>query len=155
MDAEIEKSKKNFIALYQAAENGQSDNLTVQKLQEFQATIIRTDNYLDSLKKEMDKLDEMDVNNVQLVKSTFLYKGASDTIINKLKGSISAALIVAKSEKQKAAIKVASDTLGIEPNADTWKEQAFGLTNPLGANMVLYGLRTELYKIGTEALSDR
>src|SRR5215218_7871568 len=146
MDAEVEKSKNNFKALFQIVEKSKDDKLELQNLQTFQATITSADNFLDSVKTEMDKLDEMDVHNVELVKSSFLYKGTGDTIISKLKSSIAAAQAVAKTSKQKAAIKALSDALGIEPNPDTWKEQTFGMTNPLGASMVLYGLRTELYK---------
>lgn len=155
MNAEVEKSKQDFTATYQAAERSTNDQLALQDLQIFRTTFTSTDNYLDSLKTEMDKLDEMDVRNVELVKSTFLYKGVGDTIVNKLKASIVAAQSIARTETQKKAIKVSSDSLGIEPNSDLWKEQTFGMTNPLGASMVLYGLRMELHKIGRIALTER
>lgn len=151
MDAEVEKSKQDFIAAYQIAEKSSDDKLA---LQTFKANLISADNYLDSLKTEMDKLDEMDVHNVELVKSTFLYKGAGDSIIYKLNNTIATAQAVAKTEKQKAAIKASGDSLGIAATPDTWKEQTFGLTNPLGASMILYGLRAELYNIGMKALAD-
>jgi hypothetical protein len=61
---------------------------------------------------------------------------------------------VAKSDTQRAAIKSISDSLELEIKSDTWKEQTFGMVNPLGASMVIYGLRTELHKIGMEALKD-
>jgi hypothetical protein len=154
MNAEVEKSKQDFIAAYQAAEKSNDDKLAMQNLQAFKATFTSADNYLDSMKTEMDKLDEMDVHNVELVKSTFLYKGVGDTIINKLNRTIATAQVVARTEKQREAIKAVRDSLGIEPNPEAWKEQLFGMTNPLGASMVLYGLRTELYSIGIKALAD-
>lgn len=154
MNAEVEKFKQDFMAAYQAAIKSTNDQMTQQDLQTFRATVTGTDNYLDSLKTEMDKLDEMDIQNVELVKTTFLYKGVGDTIASKLNASIAAAQSVARTDIQRAAVKNSSDSLGIEPNPDTWKEQAFGMTNPLGASMILYGLRTELYKIGIEALKD-
>jgi hypothetical protein len=154
MNAEVEKSKGDFIAAYHATEKSNDDKLVLQKLQTFKAAIATTDNYLDSLKTEMDKLDEMDVHNVELVKSAFLYKGAGDSIINKLNNTIATAQAVAKTEGQKAAIKVSSDSLGIAPSPDKWKEQTFGMTNPLGASMILYGLRIALYNIGMKALAD-
>lgn len=154
MNTAVEKLKQDFTAAYQAAEKSNGDKLALQNLQTFKATLSSTENYLDSLKIEMDKLDEMDVHNVELVKSTFLFKGAGDSIINKLNSTIATAQAVAKTEKQKAAINALSDSLRIAPNPDTWKEQTFGMTNPLGASMILYGLRTELYNIGIKALAD-
>jgi hypothetical protein len=151
MNAEVEKSRLDFIAAFQAAEKANVDKTS---LQTFKATLTSTDNYLDSLKTEMDKLDEMDVRNVELVKSTFLYKGVGDSIIGKLRSTIVAAQTLAKTEKQKAAIKTSSDALGIEPNPDKWKEQAFGMTDPLGISMVLSGLRTELHKMAMKVLTD-
>jgi uncharacterized lipoprotein NlpE involved in copper resistance len=154
MNAEVETVKQDFIAAYQTVVKRTNDKLALQDLQTFKATITNTDNYLDNLKAEMDKLDEMDVKNVQLAKSTFLYKGVGDTIINRLNHTIATAQDVARTEKQKAAIKTVTDSLGIGPNPDAWKEQVFGLTNPLRASMVLYGLRTELYRIGIKALAN-
>ena len=154
MNAEVEKVKRDFIAAYQTAEKGTNDQMTQQDLQTFRAIVTSTDNYLDSLKTEMDKLDEMDIHNVELVKTTFLYKGVGDTIVSKLKASIAAAQSVARTDTQRAAVKISSHSLGIEPNPGTWKEQTFGMTSPLGASMILYGLRTELFNLGMKALKD-
>ncbi|GAA4728742.1 hypothetical protein [Flavisolibacter ginsenosidimutans] len=154
MNAEIEKSKEEFREAYQLAEKSNSDKFGLQNLQTFKTTFTSTDNYLDSLKTEMDGLNDKDVHTVELVKSIFLYKGAGDSIINKLNRTIAIGKAVARTEKQKVAIKAMNDSLGIAPNPDRWKEQTFGLTGPLGASMVLYGLRTELYAIGMKTLTD-
>ncbi|RPD43445.1 hypothetical protein [Paracnuella aquatica] len=154
MNSEVEKAELDFIAAYQIAKKRDGDKLQLQNLQTFKTTIASADDYMDSLKTEMDKLDEMDVQNVEQVQSTFLYKGVGDSIINKLNRILAAAQVVARTEEQKVAIKVMSDSLGMEPNPDAWKEQVFGLTNPLDVSMVLYGLRIELYRIGMKALAD-
>lgn len=155
MDAEADKSKNNFLILVRAAKKSQNDHSEQQQLHELETIITGTDNFLDSLKTEMDKLDELDVRNMELVKSTFLYKSIGDSIISKLTRSIAIAQTIAKTEKQKAAIKALSDTLGIQPNPEKWKEQTFGLNNSLGASMILYGLRMELFTIGTKSLTDK
>jgi len=155
MNVEVEKSKQDFIAAYNTVEKSTAEKLVQQDLQIFRETFSNADHYLDSIKTEMDKLDEMDVHNMELVKSTFLYKGVGDTIVSKMKASVAAAQSVARTEAQRAAIKNASDSLGIAPNTDRWKEQTFGMANTLGASMILYGLRTELYKIGMEALRNQ
>src|SRR5687768_13209870 len=91
MSAEVHKAKEDFLVQYRAAENRWPDSFNKRKLQVLKSSIISTGNYLDSLKGEMDKLDEMEVSNVELIKTTFLYGGAGDSIINKFRNSIAAA----------------------------------------------------------------
>jgi hypothetical protein len=155
MSAEVQRAKEDFTAHFKATEENQADILIKRKLQELKFSIISTDSYLDSLKREMGKLDENDVRNVELVKATFLYNGVGDSIFNKLKRSIAAAENAAKTDQQKIAIISASESLFTATSADKWKEQMFGLTNPLGASMIIYGLQTELYNIGIKALGDK
>ncbi len=155
MSVEVQKLRKEFTIHFQAIEASSIDSLNKQKLQKLKTSIISTDNYMDSLKREMDNLDEMDVHNVELVKITFLYKGAGDSIIYKMKRSIAAAQNVAKTEQQRLAIKAARDSLFTGSSDDKWKEQMFGLTSPLGADMIIYGLQTELYNVGIKALSNK
>lgn len=90
-NAEARKAKENFMEYYQTYEESQPDGLYKRRLQELKSSIISTDNYPDGLKREMDKLHEMDLNNVKLVKATFLCKGAGDPILSKLKTTIVAA----------------------------------------------------------------
>jgi len=155
MNAEVQRAKEDFTARLRMAIQNELDNSNMRKLYELQFSIVSTDSYLDSLKKEMDKLDENDVRNVDFVRATFVYKGVGDSIIKKVKGSILTALNAAKSERQKSEIKSASDSLFWEPSVDTWKEETFGLTNPPGASMIIYGLQTEIYRIGVKALVDK
>ena len=155
MNAEIQEVKEDFIEHCRRAEEARPDNSDKRKLQELESSINSTDNYLDSMKQELDKLDEMDVSNVELVKATFLYKGVGDSIINKLKSSILAAQNTAKTEQQKLAIKAISDSLFSVSSDIKWKENMFGLTNSLGASMIIYGLRTDLYNIGIRAINDK
>ena len=84
MNAEVETAQQNFTTAYQAAEISTNDKPVLQNLQTFKATITNADNYLDSVKTEMDKLDEMDIRNVELVRSILLFKGVGDTIVAKL-----------------------------------------------------------------------
>lgn len=153
MKDEVQNIRQGFITSYKNKSNKLVDSLDKAMLQELYHSVIHADTYLDSLKGEMDKMDEMDVTNIELVKTTFLYKGVGDSIFNKLKTSINAAQNAAGTERQKAVIQAANDSLFNVP-ADKWKEQFFGLTNPLGASMIIYGFQTELYRIGMEALKN-
>jgi hypothetical protein len=154
MNAEIRKAKENFTAQYLAAIGQQSDSLTMYKLRQLNFSISTADKYLDSMKREMDELDVKDVNNTELVKITFLYRGAADSIINKMKNAIAAAQQAAKTEQQRLAIRAASDSLFSQPD-DKWKENLFGINNSLGASMIIYGLQTELYTMGMKATTDK
>jgi hypothetical protein len=155
MNDGVQKLKQDFTALYQKTEKDNVDISYKQKLQQLYNTVFTTDKYLDSIKREMSKLNEMDVQNVQQVKAIFLYQGVGDTIMKKLNASIEAAEQVAKNEQQKATIKVSKASLFNQSSNDKWKEQMFGLTNPLGVSIIIYGLQTELYNIGIKALSEK
>lgn len=155
MNAEIERAKENFKTHYQAAEKNELDSLQKRKLQELDSSINSTDNYLDSMKREMDQLDVMHPRNIELVSAIFLYRGVGDSIFNKLKRSIVIAQSSAKTEQQKLAIKAASDSLFTQPSADKWKEHKFGSLNSLGASVIIYGLQKDLHNIGMQAISDK
>ena len=154
MNADVQNLRQGFVVTYNEKLKSQTDSSGKQKLQGLYNLIIATDTYLDSLKGEMDKLDEADINNVESVKTIFLYKGAGDSIINKMKRSIEAAQKNTSTERGKIGIKATSDTL-FNVSAEKWKEQTFGLTNSLGASMILYGLQTQLYAIGIKSLNDK
>ena len=155
MRTEVQKAKRNFTRQYEAVQTSQPDSLDKRILEELRFSIISTDDYLDSLKREMDKLDESDVSNLEMIQTTFLYNGAGDSIINKLKRAFTTAQNAAKTDQQKLAIRSSSDALFGETSAAKWKEQLFGQANSLGASMIIYGLQTELYNVGMKALSEQ
>lgn len=152
MDEEINKAKTQFITTYTAALNRAADSGVRQKLQSVYSTITQTGMYLDSVKKEMDKLDANNVRNVEHVKSTFLNAGVGDSLFNKLRSSIQLTEEAAASPETKTTIANKRDSIFSEPDTQKWKQQYFGLTNPLGASMILYGFQTELYEIGMQGL---
>lgn len=152
MDDEIEKSKAQFNASYTKAAAKAKDSSAKRNLQGLQLSIVQTATYLDRLKKEMDKLDENDVKNVERVKTIFVSDNVGDTVFSKLQSSISKAQEIALSNESKSAIASIRDSILYEADGGQWKAQLFGLTNPLGASMILYGYQTQIYKIGMESL---
>lgn len=151
MNNEIEKVKIQFTNKYTKAINN-NDVIVKQDLEELHSSITQTATYLDSLKREMDRLNADDVNNVEHVKRTFLYNGVGDSVFNKLKSSIAIAEAITETRQGKIAIKNMRDSILKEPNIYKWKEEYFSLTNSLGASMILYGFQSELYRIGIESL---
>lgn len=150
MDGEIQKAKTQFTNTYTVALNKAIDSVTRQKLQNVYSTITQTGMYLDSVKKEMDRLDANDVKNVAYVKNTFLEKGVGDSLFNKLRSCIQLTEQAAASQESKTTIAKKRESIFNEPDTQKWKQQYFGLTNPLGASMILYGFQTELYEIGMQ-----
>src|SRR5688500_10054779 len=69
MSAEVQRAKEDITTHFQATEEKHADSLNKRKLHELKFSINSTDCYLDSVKREMDKLDENDVRNVELVKA--------------------------------------------------------------------------------------
>jgi len=151
MTIDVQKLKGDFVSSYHEASTTLADSFVKQKIQKLYNSIDNTDTYLDSIKSEMDKLGDMDVNNAELIKKTFLYKGVGDSILNKINSSMTIAQEAAITEEQKFIVKKAQDSLFDKP-IDQLNEQLFGLTNSAGASIIIYGLRTELYRVGNEAL---
>ncbi|RYY29835.1 MAG: hypothetical protein EOO04_06390 [Chitinophagaceae bacterium] len=116
-------------------------------------SITSTDFYLDSMRGEVRKLDIMDVRSVDKVTTTFLYRGVGDSIYYKLKRSFSLATAAVRNKQQRDAIVAASDSLIGDLSSINWKNKYFGLTGSFGANAILYSFQTELFKIGTNAVT--
>jgi len=152
MANEIENNKIQFNGLCEKALNDTKDIASKEKLERLQESVIQTAIFLDSLKKEMDKLDEFDGRSVDIVKNVFLYHNAGDSIFSKLKSTIGGAEETALNNDNKVSIINMRDSLLDEPDSRKWNEQLFGLTNSLGASMILYGIQIQLYRIGMEAL---
>jgi hypothetical protein len=154
IEAELEKTKLEFTTSYQTALNKQTDSLQKQKLQALHASLADTDSYLDSIKKEMNAMDPMDVNKLELINATFLYRGVGDSIFNKLKSSIGIAHNATKTERGRAGIQALNDSLFKEPDRYKWQEQYFNNTGALGAVVILNSLQSQLYAIGKVPLND-
>ena len=148
MVADMEKSKTDFIEIYQNVVLNISDTLKGRKMQIFYSVFMETLNFIDSLKTEMNKLNESDLNNVEFIKETFLSKGVGDTLFNKLKLSYSLAMDIALTEPKKSEIKTSRDKILNEPNTDQRKNQYFSLNSPNGVSMILYGMECELLNSG-------
>jgi hypothetical protein len=97
----------------------------------------------------MNKLDNMDTRNIELVKDLFLNYGLGDSVFNKVKQSYSLASEIASADTTKLRLMEVRETFSEE-----MKKHFFGLNNPLGVNMILYGVELELIKDGTISLSE-
>lgn len=153
MKLEVKSEKENFLKNLKNVEI-KSDTNSKQKLRELNISVMNTAEFLDSLQNEMNKLDESDVRNVELVKNIFLYSGIGDKIHDSLKRCITLSQSITQNNANKASIQSMSDSLFNGYKSEKWTELNFGLTNPLGASMIIYGLQIELFRIGQKGLED-
>ena len=153
MQLQVKSEKEKFLNRLKKVES-KSDTNSKQKLQELNISVMNTAEFLDSLQNEMNKLDEHDVKNVELVKNIFVYRGIGDTIHNNLKRCISLSQRIAQNNENKASIQSMSDSLFNGYKSEKWTELNFGLTDPLGVSMIIYSLQMELFRVGQKGLED-
>lgn len=153
MTTDFVRDRDTFNITYQKIVQLIHDTLVSEKIQNFYVTLTETTSYIDSLKTEMNQLGKSDANNVQLVKEIFVTNGAGEILFNKIKLSYTLAEDLSRTAVEKDEVKKSRANALNEPNMNERINQYFGLNNPLGAEMILYGLGKELLKIGTKSLN--
>lgn len=148
MTKDVVNSKIVFADTYEKVLKGSTDTIIKKRLTTLYLTINETSKYIDSLRSEMSKLDDKDLNNVQLIRKMFLTDGIGDRVFNKIKLSYNCAIEVALTDTAKIRLKKAQEVYSPET-----KKQFFELSSPGGVDMILYGIQSELIKDGTKSLN--
>jgi hypothetical protein len=148
MESDISLGKSDLGKSYNQMLQRSDDSLLLIKVTAFYSSIIKTSKYIDSLRAEMNKLDDMDTRNVKFVKDMFINNGLGDSVFNQVRQSYSLAIDIAPADTTKSRLKNVKETYSEET-----KKQFFELNSPLGVNMILYGIESELIKDGTRSLS--
>jgi hypothetical protein len=148
MESDISLAKSDLEKSYNQMLQQSNDSGLSIKVTYFYSSIIKTSRYIDSLRAEMNKLDEMDTKNIDLIKDMFINNGLGDSVFNQVRQSYSLAVDIATADTTKSRLKNVRETYSEET-----KKQFFELNNPLGVNMILYGIESELIKDGTRSLS--
>lgn len=141
--------KDTLTQVYKKALQSSTDTNTTNNIKSLYLSISKTSKYIDSLKTEIDKLDAMDIKNIDLIKKIYLNDGVADSLFNKVKSSYTFALSTSLTDKTKASLTKARDSY----TEDT-KKQFFEMSDPFGVNMILYAIELELIKEGTKSLQD-
>lgn len=147
MDSDVVSAKETFSETYEKVLQSTTDSSVSRKIVDLYSKINGTSNYIDSLKLEMNKLDDKDLQSSTLVKKIFLNDGIGDSVFNKVKLSYTQAIDIALTDTAKSRLKKVQDIYTTET-----KKQFFEMNGPLGANMILYGIQSELIKDGTRSL---
>ncbi len=149
MDSDVVAAKQTFEVTFEEAFKTSTDSTVSKKMIDLYTKIRETSNYIDSLKFEMNKLDCKDLQSSEVVKKIFINDGIGDSVINKVKLSYSRAIEIASADTTKSRLKKVQDIYTAET-----KKQFFEMTGPLGVNMILYGIQSELIKDGTKSLHE-
>ena len=92
MESDISLGKSDLGKSYNQMLQRSDDSLLLIKVTAFYSSIIKTSKYIDSLRAEMNKLDDMDTRNVEFVKYMFINNGLGDSVFNQVKQSYSLAI---------------------------------------------------------------
>lgn len=148
MEYDISLAKSDLAKSYNQMLQESSDSVLSMKATAVYLSLVKTSTYIDSLRGEMNKLDDMDIRNVELVKNMFINNGLGDSLFNQVRKSYSLAVDIAPADTLKSRLKNVRETYSEET-----KKQFFESNGPLGVNMVLYGIESELIKDGSRSLS--
>jgi hypothetical protein len=147
MNKDVTNAKTALTIVSKKVWENSADTIVTTKIKTLYSSINLTSKYIDSLKMEMNKLDDKDLNNIDLIKKIYLYDGVGDSLFNKVKASYVLTIDIALYDTTKSRLTKVHDTF-----TDENKKNFFELTNPLGVNMILYGIESELIKDGVRCL---
>ena len=144
MDAELYSVKADFSKAYEMLRHRQLDSSFSTQSSTIYQEINSTVKYLDSLRLEMDKLDNMAPENVKLVRYLFLEKRIGDSIMQKLNYSYQLIINSTTAKADKLRFIEVQATFSEET-----KKNSFQLNSPFGVSILLFGFESELFKHGT------
>lgn len=147
MGLEVSNSKAAFNETYQKIMRKFTDSVIIKKITTLYFQVNETSKYIDSLRTKLNQLDDKDMKNIDLLKRLFINEGLGDSVVKKVILVYAFAIDVALSDSTKSRLIKAKDTY----TADT-KGKFFAMNGPLGVNMILYGIETELINDGTRSL---
>jgi hypothetical protein len=148
MDEDIFSAKSDFEKSFNQTLKQSKDSVLTAKVSDLYSSVTMTSLYIDSLRKAMDKLDNMETKNIELIKQMFLFNGIGDSIFVKVKHSYSLTIDISKSDTTKTRLKKVTETY-----SDETQKQFFQQNSPVGVNIILYGIESELIKDGTRCLA--
>lgn len=126
------------------------DTTSKTKLNDFYMVIMGNLNYIDSLKTEVNKLDNLDTENVKILRVMFINNGIADSVFNKVNASCVSAQSISMKKNKYTITEYCNNLLN---DKETLKKNLFSINNPSGVSMLLYGFQFEILNIGNIALS--
>lgn len=144
---ELKRIKSDFEKIYKYSRINATDSVNSSKIKNLYLSLNKTTSYIDSLTKEISKLDNQDPKNIELVENIFLNQGIADSIFNKLKRTYSFAIEVAQADTTKLRMKKVQNDI-----SNFNKEHLFKMSEPGWCIITLLSFENELIKDGTKSL---
>lgn len=149
LQVENDKLMDSLYLRYQNLLKSSKDTLLKSKAVFLFENVSKTDSFIDSLQAVVRQLNRDDVKNVKTIKDLLAEGSLGDSLNNYLNNTFLQAIDFSVNQDQKTAI----DSIKINMfkplgTGKSWQEELFGMTNPLGASLILFGLQKELYNVG-------
>lgn len=149
LQAENDKLKDSLFFHYQNLLKSSIDTGLKSKAVSLFEKVSKTDEFIDSLLTVVKQLNRDDVENVKTIRELLAEGNLGDSLNHCLSNTFLQAKVFSANEEQKIVIDSMKtnmfNSMGTEKN---WQGELFGMTNPLGASLILFGLQKELYNVG-------
>ncbi len=149
LQAENAKLKEYLSLRYQNLLKSSTDTVLKSRANILFKEISQTDSFIDSLQDAVKQLNREDVESVKVIKNFLAEGNLGDSLHNCLNNTFQQAKDFSVNQEQKKAIdSIKTNMFNPMRTGKSWQEELFGMTNPLGASLILFGLQKELYNVG-------
>jgi len=147
--AENLKLKQSLTLAYQNLIQSSGDTSLKSKANHLFEKVSKTDNFIDSLQSVIKSLNRDDVENVKAVKNLLAEGSLGDSLSFYLNNTFQQAKDFSINQGQKEIIdSIKTNMFSPMGMGKSWQAELFGMTNPLGASLILFELQKELYNVG-------
>lgn len=148
-----ELQKDTLLNLYSNLITKSMDSAKTKNIKILNLSVLQTSTYIDSIISEMNHLDYKNPNNIGFVKITFVYKGAGDSLYNRLHQVFDIAEKTTGNSKVSELLINARNNLLFHDDVGKFKTTYFETTGSLGTTMILYSFKTEILRTGIESMA--
>lgn len=149
LSAENMKSKQALFIAYQNFLQSSVDTGLKSRAKFLFNEVSKTSSFIDSIQIVVKKLDRDDVENVKAIKNLLAEGSMGDSLNNYLSNAFHQAKEFSTNPEQKETIdSMTTNVFKSMGSGKDWQTELFGMTNPLGASLILFGLQKELYNVG-------
>lgn len=146
------KLKDSLFLQYQNLLKFSSDTVLKSKAAFLLKKMSNTDSFIDSLQAVIKRLNRDDLENIKIIKGLLVKGNLGDSLNHCLSSTFQQAIDFSVNQEQKIAIdSITINVFNLMGAGGNWQAELFGMTNPLGASLVLFGLQKELYNVGRVA----
>jgi hypothetical protein len=153
MEEDILNLKSDFEKNYQK-KYAVSQDFSREKLNEFYNLFSRTGFFLDSLRGELNRMDDENTENIFVIEDIFITRRLGDRIYFNIDSITKVAIPLSNTVADQKELTAQRDSLLNPYDPRKWTDNKFGLATPLAASMVLYGIQTGLFRISSTVLKE-